>query len=971
MNILTLWIFVLCSIATAQGIISTIAGGSAAGGFVDNIPATQARLSPESLIFDRQGNLYLTDASRIRRIDGQTGLIATVAGSDSFSAASDGPASSVMIAPRSLATDPSGNILFISNHCVKKLDVKTSTVSTFLGPCDSFQNPLNSTFNLATDTAGNVFYADSGKNRIFRVDAATHAVTTFAGGGTGSSNGDNGPATSAVFSSPGPGALTVDPGGNVYVSDGFPNQIRKIDARTNIITSVASVAASALTTDAQGSVYISQPGAILRLDPATRTTTTISIPGRMDNPLGLAVSPVGELWIADGATKKIYALSTAGAIRIVAGTEANGDGGPAVGAIFDQITGLAVDPGGDIYVSDFSRIRRIDAITGMISTIAGGGLQPGIDQTPAVNARIFPGRLGLDPVGNVVFLEQGRIRRIRAGLLETIFPSGGLASAAAFAIDRNGNVFISDSAGYIRRLDAKTGTVATFAGNGNNGNSGDGGPALSASIGVVDLTVVPSGDLYLASTIPPNTVRRVNSAGIINTIAGNTGCEHAGDGGPPLLASVCQPNFLASDAEGNVFVVATRSDPYSEPGCRCVRRITADNRLIQTVAGGGDTDGDGVPAVSVTVFPVAIAASGDALYIAEGTRIRKVIRAVPPPLPVAPRTLSIGDYVSPGGIVTIKGNYLAPPDPALLALGPDGRVATQLNAVRVFFNDVPAPLIYVSPAQINAVVPYATATTGDGTIIVKSATIRVETLGGTASTDRVATLPAIPTIFPGAILNADGTLNDKNHPVTKGGTVVAYGTGMGQLSPAVPDGTVLSTPPLPTPLFPILAFIRPGGPNNQPPREATLAYLGPAPGVVAGVMQANVVIPPDSPAGPADILFTSTATLLTRSYRLGGPIFIQPNGAPPVVTSVDSASLFPLSGNQNLPVRGMNFDLGLTVDFFYNGAPLTTASSLDVRDNTGTSFVTSLNTQGKSGTFGIEVVNPNGTRSPRFSVTVK
>src|SRR5262249_16997758 len=152
-------------------------------------------------------------------------------------------------------------------------------------------------------------------------------------------------------------------------------------------------------------------------------------------------------WIADRTSDKIYALSATGTMLLVAGTEANGDGGPARGAYFRGIAGVAINSDGDVYIADDDRIRRVAAVTGTISTFAGGGQESGNDLAPAANASLRPSRLAFDPAGNLVFLEQNRIRRIRAGRLETIISSLNLITS--FAFDRDGNIFFSESYGQI------------------------------------------------------------------------------------------------------------------------------------------------------------------------------------------------------------------------------------------------------------------------------------------------------------------------------------------------------------------------------------------------------------------------------------------------------------------------------------------------------------------------------------------
>jgi uncharacterized protein (TIGR03437 family) len=167
-------------------------------------------------------------------------------------------------------------------------------------------------------------------------------------------------------------------------------------------------------------------------------------------------------------------------------------------------------------------------------------------------------------------------------------------------------------------------------------------------------------------------------------------------------------------------------------------------------------------------------------------------------------------------------------------------VTTTLAGVQVLFNGVPAPLLYVSAGQINAIVPYQLPLLDFFQI-----QIQVQTAGGqspitTAQLDSAFGIG----IFKGAVVNPDGTINSQNNPAPPGSTLVLYGTGMGQTNPPGVDGAIIQGPNLPVPVGRFEAMIYPGGQFTPTPTQAQIAYLGPAPGLVAGVVQINLVMPP-------------------------------------------------------------------------------------------------------------------------------
>lgn len=324
----------------------------------------------------------------------------------------------------------------------------------------------------------------------------------------------------------------------------------------------------------------------------------------------------------------------------------SGDGGPAARAQLNNPFDVAFDARGNLYLSDTfnHRIRRVDARTGVITTIAGTG-QKGFsgDGGPATQARLDePYGVVVASDGTVYFADRlnGRVRRVdgQTGVITTVAGDGsgkfhgdggpaaeaGLVEPNGVALDGQGNLYIADVAGHrIRRVRLETGQIATFSGSGKPQHSGDGGPASEASIhGARAVEVGPDGTVYILER-EGNTLRAVDFAsGRIRTIAGTGAKGFQGDGGPATAATFHGPKELAVDGKGNVFIVDTEN--------HAIRRLDAQSGQITTVAGDGQRGGtgDGGAARAARLdrpHGVAVAADGSVWIGDTGNhRIRRV-----------------------------------------------------------------------------------------------------------------------------------------------------------------------------------------------------------------------------------------------------------------------------------------------------------------------------------------------------------
>lgn len=329
--------------------------------------------------------------------------------------------------------------------------------------------------------------------------------------------------------------------------------------------------------------------------------TAAGIPG----PVGIAVAADGRVVVPEPGQNRVRVISPGGIITTLIGTGVagfSGDGGPAAVAQLSQPTDAAFDSAGNIYIADRDndRIRKVTP-AGIISTIAGSGVRGFAgDNGPATGAQLNnPVGVAADSGGNIYIADavNVRIRRVdTAGIITTVAGNGtvgvggngGLAIAANFVrpddvrVDNFGDVVVADSGGHNVRRFTPGGNIGTIAGTGVAGNSGDGGPATLAQIVTpVEVAIDPFNNLYIADS-NANRVRRVNTAGIISTIAGTGDKGFAGDGGPAGSAQLSSPSGASLNSAGDLFIadsgnnrlrVIKNPQPFSPPGVPTTGRL--------------------------------------------------------------------------------------------------------------------------------------------------------------------------------------------------------------------------------------------------------------------------------------------------------------------------------------------------------------------------------------------------------------
>lgn len=341
-------------------------------------------------------------------------VITTVAGTGASDFKGDGGAALAagLSNPRGIAADTAGNV-YISdstNNRVRKIDAATGTITTVAGNGNrdysgdggpAVKASIAFPMGLAVDREGHLYIADARNHRIRRVDAKTGIITTVAGQGIRGLGGDNGSALSALLSYP--TSVTVDEEGNLYIADSENGGIRRVDKKTGIISSVVGEGTPGAKTDSSG---------------------TPTIRGLFVAPVGLTYDGKGSLYVADAFLNRIKKVELATRkVTIVAGKGVNqfcGDGGPAKEACLNQPAGVALDEAGNVYIADAGndRVRKVDVKSGIVTTIAGSG-QRGFsgDNGPAAKASLaFPTGVAVDHKGRVLIVEptNNRARRVEA-----------------------------------------------------------------------------------------------------------------------------------------------------------------------------------------------------------------------------------------------------------------------------------------------------------------------------------------------------------------------------------------------------------------------------------------------------------------------------------------------------------------------------------------------------------------------------
>ena len=513
----------------------------------------------------------------------------------------------------------------------------------------------------------------------------------------------------------------------------------------------------------------------------------------------------GFLAAACAASAQQYVISTFAGIPNVSGYY--GDGGPATSGEFVYPWRIALDSKGNLYVSDLQTfvIRQISG--GNIFTLAGDGvLGYSGDGGPAIQASINDVHgIGTDAAGNVYLADTGSsvIRRVDPNDVISTFAGnnilgyngdGGpatkaqLGRPAGVVADASGNVYIADYGNLTVRKISTSLVISTIAGTGIFGYTGDGGPANKATFGApAAIALDKAGNIYV-SDISFNNIRKITGDGNIQTIASNV-----------------TANAIAVDSAGNVYFPDMATDT--------IRKLLPSGTIQTIAGNGTPGfSGDGSIATFAQLNQpqgIAVDASGN-VYVADtGNNIIRLLTPTSPAFSVAAVVNGASGLVgpiAPGEIVTIYGAGLGPAT-GVSNTPVNGVYGTQVGGTSVYFDGVNAPILYASATQVSAIVPYEEQpfNTAGITVVANGQTAQ------TVSVPVLYTAPGLFTLNASgsgqaAAINYPPGVNGSSNPVPVGGFISLYATGEGQTNPNGVDGKLASSTP-PTPQQSVIATV--------------------------------------------------------------------------------------------------------------------------------------------------------------------
>lgn len=428
---------VVREVNTGTGIITTFLGKGTCGNDL------QSLCNPGGVAIDKPGNLYITDTGNGRVLKfavangSNTETLAAGAGSG-FNGDGIPATLALLLYPASTTFDPRGNLVIVDggNNRVR-LGRGSQNISTLAGGYlgdggPSVKADVNGSFlssNLGIGGNGAVYVADSYDNRVRKLSGGT--ISTFAGTGISGHSGDGGPATAATLTFP--TSVAADRNGNVYIAD--ISTLRKVDATGMITTFNSSLIAYSLAVDGQGNVYAADfGGCVIRKFTPSGSASIVAgqefqcgesgdgAPATLAQiflPTGVAVDSGGNIYIAEWVGNRIRQVNSSGIISTAVGTGTcgfSGDGGPATAATICAPLSVGVDGSGNLYIADLEngRIRKVSG--GIIDTIAGSGsFGYNGNNLPALETNIFPTAVTASPNGSVYLFDVSdqRVRKLQ------------------------------------------------------------------------------------------------------------------------------------------------------------------------------------------------------------------------------------------------------------------------------------------------------------------------------------------------------------------------------------------------------------------------------------------------------------------------------------------------------------------------------------------------------------------------------
>jgi sugar lactone lactonase YvrE len=477
------------------------------------------------------------------------------------------------------------------------------------GPCTSarFTYPLG----IVVNSSNTVYVADYYSDTIREITPDC-VVSTLAGtpGVTGSQDG-----TGASASFDGPTGLTMDAAGNLYVTDTHNNLIRKITT-AGVVTTVAGTPGVSGSADGVGSA------------------------ASFNFPQGIAADANGNLYVADTYNDTVRRIASNGTVSTLAGSAGvvGAVDGSGAAARFNEPTGIAVTPAGEILLSDSHNYTvRLIGSDGTVSTFAGAAGVPGSADGTGAQAQFgYPTGMVVDAGGTAYVIDSGNdtLRTISPGATVSTLAgtpgvkgsTNGTGPVASFnyptgvAVASNGLVYVADSRNYAVRTVTPAGVVQTLAGDSTSGGSADGAGAVARFDSPAGVAFDRYGNEYVADN-GNNTIRKIDRRHVVSTLAGSAGTTGSADGQGPA-ARFNSPMGVAVDDFGLVYVADTFND---------VIRVIAPDGQVHTLAGTADVPGtaDGVGASARFDHPIGISVGQHGeLFVTDG--YNNTIRRIAP-----------------------------------------------------------------------------------------------------------------------------------------------------------------------------------------------------------------------------------------------------------------------------------------------------------------------------------------------------